>query len=229
MTTTVDTGTIRHDSPASTEHALVPGRVYWIGYGENNPHRANPTGTGDRTWFYLVSVLGDVLFGVAFSNSNPDGAAPVAGTVASSLVFDGSRGGYSHHPVTVVAWWPNMLAEFFRTLTPGTTSGTTSGDQTTDQAYRRGVADGRAEASREFDAWKARAEEIAHEYADSNELCSEFDRCMQDVGLSPRRRTYDVTYRVTLPRGIDVDDLDAEDLYNHAEDGAGSPWYVTSV
>ena len=90
--------------------------------------------------------------------------------------------------------------------------------------------DGRREANATFDAWKARAEEIAHEYADRNELCSEFDRCMEEVGLSPRGgHTYDVTYRVTVPRGTDPYDLDAEDLYERAEEGAGSPWNVVQV
>jgi hypothetical protein len=103
--------------------------------------------------------------------------------------------------------------------------------ETTAQAYARGVNDGRTAASREFDAWKARATETAHEYADRNELCSEFDRCMEDIGLEPRSgREYLVTYRVTLPRtGTDPWSLDAEDLYSEAEDGAGSPVNVERV
>lgn len=213
--------TTTHDAPeTSRENTLVPGRIYFLGYRNNgtnepgNPVPDTPTGYS-RTWLYLVAIVGDTLFGVAFANVRGS-ADPIGASVPTSLVTHQMDNGGAHHTPGVVGWWADMLADYFRAATTGTP---TSGDQDTDQAYRRGVNDGRAAASREFDAWKARAEEIAHEYADNNDLCSEFDRCMEDVGLSPRGgHTYRIVVDVTLPRGRDPWDMDLEDLYSESED-----------
>lgn len=38
----------------------------------------------------------------------------------------------------------------------------------------------------EFESWKQRATGIAHDYANNNSLCREFDRAMVAIGLPPR-------------------------------------------
>ena len=48
---------------------------------------------------------------------------------------------------------------------------------------------------RRFEAWKARATDIAHEYANDNDLCSRFDDAMRDIGLPERTREVDVRVR----------------------------------
>lgn len=66
----------------------------------------------------------------------------------------------------------------------------------------------------EFERWKENAQEVATDYANSNGLCSEFDRCMEAIGLEGRQREYDVTVRetrtysfsLTVPRGTDVEE-----------------------
>lgn len=68
----------------------------------------------------------------------------------------------------------------------------TAPQETPEEAYLRGRRDAEEAARREMEAWKARATEIAHTYANDNGLCSEFDRCMVDVGLTPRTREYEV-------------------------------------
>lgn len=49
-----------------------------------------------------------------------------------------------------------------------------------------------------FEAWKRRATEIAHEFADRHNLCSVFDDVMEEIGLEPRTREWDVNISVTL-------------------------------
>lgn len=223
--------TATHDTPTrSTDDTLVPGRVYFIGWRDASEH-PNPVpvtpDNNDRTWFYLVAILGDVLYGVAFANVSPDTAHPIGATVPAEVIRARLEGGYAHHVPTVVGWWPDMLAGFFRSVTPGTP--TTSGDQDTDQVYRRGVTDGRAAASREFDAWKARAEEIAHAYADDNGLCGEFDRCMEEVGLSPRERDYRVTRVETYYVTARNEDDATERVDNGYEDADDTDWRVERV
>jgi len=67
----------------------------------------------------------------------------------------------------------------------------------------RARAEGRQEAEQEFDRWKESATETAHQYAADNGLCSQFDRCMVDIGLRPRTR--EQTFRVTVTRTVTVD------------------------
>ena len=54
------------------------------------------------------------------------------------------------------------------------------------------------EAQRQFEAWKERATEIAHTYANDNSLCSEFDNCMEEIGLRGRNSDYEVVIRVNV-------------------------------
>lgn len=89
---------------------------------------------------------------------------------------------------------------------------------------------------RAFEAWKERATQVAHEYAETNSLCGEFDRCMEEIGLSPRERSYNVTTHITvsvparaLARSEDsaveqIDDLTTGDLRRAVEDALGEMW-----
>jgi len=79
--------------------------------------------------------------------------------------------------------------------------------------------DERRRLTDEFETWKARATEIAHQYADDNSLCSEFDRCMEAVGLPPRSRMVMVQVRSfaieIAPRDVDDRDEIARALADH--------------
>lgn len=69
-----------------------------------------------------------------------------------------------------------------------------------DDAFERGKREGLAEAQARWDRWKEDATRTAHEYAEENSLCSEFDRCMSDIGLPTRedmQQEFTVTYIYT--------------------------------
>jgi hypothetical protein len=78
------------------------------------------------------------------------------------------------------------------------------------EAARR---EGRAAAEREFQAWKDRATQVAHQYADDNSLCGEFDRCMEEIGLPTRvrERTFYVTVRVAVDVEAALDEAPERD------------------
>jgi hypothetical protein len=78
--------------------------------------------------------------------------------------------------------------------------------------------EGRREAEREFEEWRQRATEIAHQYADDNSLCGEFDRCMEEVGLEPRNREYEVTVTEERTYTFTMTARDSDDAYNEARD-----------
>lgn len=56
----------------------------------------------------------------------------------------------------------------------------------------------------EHETWKERAIVTAHEYADRHDLCGEFDRCMEEIGLRGRERDFNVDVEVTLPITVRV-------------------------
>lgn len=62
-----------------------------------------------------------------------------------------------------------------------------------DRLVREAREAARAEAERRFEEWKDRASDIACQYADDNNLCGEFERCMEELGLRGRNREYEVT------------------------------------
>lgn len=70
-------------------------------------------------------------------------------------------------------------------------------EQTLQRELER-AAERLTEAQRQFEAWKERATEIAHTYANDNSLCGEFDACMEDIGLRGRNSDYDVVIRVSV-------------------------------
>lgn len=69
------------------------------------------------------------------------------------------------------------------------------------------------EARDEFDSWKERATETAHAYANRNDLCGEFDRCMEDIGLPGRAvdHTVSVTVTITHRASVTITARDADD------------------
>lgn len=69
-------------------------------------------------------------------------------------------------------------------------------EEALEEARQQGRREARAEAEQEFERWKARATSIAHDYANRNSLCSEFDRCMEEIGLPGRSREYSVEVHV---------------------------------
>jgi hypothetical protein len=81
-------------------------------------------------------------------------------------------------------------------------------------AERRAVA----EAERRFERWKDEATEQAHQYADNNNLCGEFDKFMVSIGLRPRLRTYSVTVAVNMSVLVNVEAQSADDAQNQVTD-----------
>lgn len=159
----------------------------------------------------------DRTFYAAGPNVHPARVGPLYVTIivpeddprSATLWTDDRHPGYRGWHVPVGRWTP--------VPTPNSTP--TPDTPTTDD-YARGVADGRAALQREVDAWKEAATRRAHEYARDNGLCSEFDRCMRDIGLPDRdefsivkdwevemERTVTVTERATFT--VTAEDEDA--------------------
>lgn len=163
-------------------------------------YRNDERGAGRREWLYVVAAFADMLFGVAFTNdqSNP---RPEWVTVPRDTTRADDAPGMSgiRHPLTVVPWWPEMLADFFRGATSNQDQDAprVTGDQDTEQAYARGVADGRQEEQTRHAAWLDALVSDAHSFADDNSLCSEFDRFMEEHGLPTRVREHEIAYTVT--------------------------------
>lgn len=95
-------------------------------------------------------------------------------------------------------------------VTPVTLSVVGNSDTERDQLLSDAVAEAKREErirlTREFDQWKENATEIAHQYANDNSLCGEFDRCMSEIGLRPRDREWAVTFTVTVTVEASDDD-----------------------
>lgn len=199
--------------------------------------------THRSVWFYVIAALPDgSVFGVNLGTNSsylaPDGAGMRLQTARIGEYNGNTNDPLSRLGADVLDELTRFLGQTSPTLaaavaSSGDTPATVTGESV-EEAYARGQREAREQASREFEAWKAQATATAHEYADENDLCSEFDRCMSEIGLPTRARTYDVTYRVTVDRATiaeygDVEDWDAEDLFNRVSEGAGRPEYVSSV
>lgn len=185
---------------------------------------AGPTFTGGRR-LYVLAVTGDTLHGVTVDDE-PGHVSSWTSTdysvnVSHPLGYEFGRDPAHRWEEQVIAFFtgPAAQAEERQLFTREELAA----------AVNRARDEVSAEAARAFEEWKERATEVAHEYADNNDLCSEFDRCMEEIGLPTRRVEYDVTYRVVLERGTDPHGLDAEDLFRDALEGAGSPHYVERV
>lgn len=171
---------------------FIPGRV---AYFQQN----------GRNWLYLVIVTDESAYGVHFSNNERNPIAEWV-TIPRHRFTDTPL----THPLTAVSWWPGIIAGFLGTRSPEGLSGAPSGTSESD------VASAVAEAKREqrladiqeFERWKANATATAHEYANNNSLCSEFDRCMEEIGLEPRSRDYEVTFTIRQTVTVNAADSD---------------------
>lgn len=85
-----------------------------------------------------------------------------------------------------------------------------------DRLVREAREAAKREASQMLEDFKEAANARAVEYAEQNGLCSEFERCMEDIGLLGREEWHDAnddTYRVTFTVSVDVTARDED----HAE------------
>lgn len=78
----------------------------------------------------------------------------------------------------------------------------------------RARLEGRQAAEETFQEWKDAATRTAHQYAEDNSLCGEFDRCMEAIGLPTRadvkHSEVSVELRIdglTLPRDFSLEDV----------------------
>jgi hypothetical protein len=83
------------------------------------------------------------------------------------------------------------------------------------------VAEARREEQRKAAEWRERATRIAHQYADDNSLCSQFDLCMIEIGLEPREsftREFSVEITETRTYRVFVEATNGDDAAEMAED-----------
>lgn len=69
---------------------------------------------------------------------------------------------------------------------------------------RQAVLDARLAASREHENWKEQVTDLAHEYANENNLCGTFDDFMDRIGLRRRELDYTVYVEVTMRVEVNV-------------------------
>ena len=179
--------------------SIRPGRVVCLGYDLD-------TGNGTRMpypWLYVVAVVGDIVSGVLFNNDRADTASPrFYGTTLEAVVTrNGSDGNVHSHPLTVLGWWPEVVSKYL--AAPATFPDVTLPDVAPAPTP---VLSGETIAREVIVARLEEASRIASDYADSNELCGEFERCMEAIGLQDlglksvrERERY---YRVTFTREV---------------------------
>ena len=162
---------------------------------------------GDRTfvypWLYVVSVLGDTLAGVLIDNSRAyeggDLGARFYTLTRADIVNRNGSESVQTHPLTIVPQWVDAVAGFLGTSRDVLRETTETAHVTPSPLETH---EGDMIPRSEVERWKRRAEEIASEYADNNDLCGEFERCMEAIGLQSRRereRLYRVTYTGETP------------------------------
>lgn len=80
-------------------------------------------------------------------------------------------------------------------------------------------AEAKATADAVFNEWKESANATAIEYANDNSLCSEFDRCMRDIGMMDRdewRETHTEEFTVEFTYSTTVSAYDSEEAIDRA-------------
>lgn len=88
-----------------------------------------------------------------------------------------------------------------------------------DRLVREAREDAKWEASQALEEFKETANARAVEYAEQNGLCSEFERCMEDIGLLGREEwhdSYDKEYCVRFTVDVVVRARDFDDAYEKA-------------
>ena len=205
-----------HAIEASDLTNVKPG---WLTIADNE--------SGRTVWFYVVAPLPNgqaygVNLGTNKSYVTPDGDGYrfMVATVDASNQND--HGGLASCSQDV----RDALATFFRdaglTL-PAELSPAPEQDVTA--LVEQARAEERERLTRQFDEWKERANDVAIEYAENNDLCGEFERCMEEIGFRGRYSEYDVTVSVTLrvtAHNEDSAEEEANDLMYRFENGYGS-------
>lgn len=86
------------------------------------------------------------------------------------------------------------------------------------------------EANREFLRWRDRLVEDAHAYADENNLCSEFDRFMEEHDLPTRVKEFNVTITLTVEARDDDDAVErVSGNYYYTSDLIGAAYVEAEV
>ena len=88
--------------------------------------------------------------------------------------------------------------------------------------------EGKREADVQFEEWKESANATAIEYANDNSLCSEFDRCMRDIGMMDRdewreHNAQEFTVEFTYSTTVMAYDSD-EAIERASEEFEGEQW-----
>lgn len=146
-------------------------------------------------WFYVVTPLTNGrVFGVDIG-MNATYLAPT--TDEGMRLIEGAWDGYTDYDLS------RLSGDVLEALSAFLGArGIALPEEDTEERVRAAVRAREAELRAEFEAWKENATEVAHSYADENDLCGEFDRCMRDIGLRPRKREYYVSGTVTVSRFV---------------------------
>lgn len=175
-------------------------------------HGFNPAGTDDERTFYARDPLGngnempaDRYVLIVVPDSDP--RSPGMWALLRNAPDDGQ---------TYRAW--NVERQYVTDVEPTTVDPESTPAEITPEMLAQAREEGRQQAADEFQAWKDRAVEIAHQYANDNELCGRFDQCMAEIGLPTRDDlrppTYAVSFRVSgVPIRGNAGDLSRRDVW----------------
>lgn len=144
------------------------------------------TGVG---YVYLIGVFGDLITGVFPRRENGEWVTSLVtldkSTVDNTFAYD-----LSDFPL-----WVEPLAAHFREAATAGQNGTS--EAPTADALAEAREAGKREAEERHERFMAALVSDAHEYANDNDLCGEFDRFMEEHGLPRREREYEVTFTIT--------------------------------
>ena len=170
---------------------------------------ARTSDTERAVWVYVIAALPDgKVFGVNLGSNRSYVLPEGSGMRFDTFTNVGTPENLSRLGGDVLTALTSFLSS-----TAALPSTETSQDATS--AFERGKAEQRAADLTEFESWKASATRTAHEYANNNSLCGEFDRCMVEIGLEPRTREHLVegTVTVTYPFSVTVETTDSDEAY----------------
>jgi hypothetical protein len=138
-----------------------------------------------------------------------DGTVNRVGTCRPD-VFTNTDGGYRLLPVSEQDTWMRTAV--------------TAGDLLREERQQRKEIQARltttgerlAEAQRQHERRLEAITEVLHREANSRQYCGEFDEVMEEMGLRPRERDFDVTVYVRLERTITVSATSEDAAYEQA-------------
>lgn len=161
----------------------------------------NPAGR--RVWLYVVVPTGpDTAYGVNLGTSLTGSRYPDEsyGTGLSWITGTGIVPEYGVRTLGDLSGeQTEALASFLRShglSLPADTEGASEGHSGPSEAEVREEVT--RELTARFESWKSSLVSDAHEFADENDLCGEFDRFMREHGLSERTRSYEVSWTATI-------------------------------